>query len=130
MLLLTLLTVVSRASSLAAWPIAQLIIISLLGVGTALVSVLCFNDGRLFGFLLSPLVMPTITLVWALILVVTHIRADGIFRCRKRLKWRTTTVEDRPTAASPIAREPGPLPLKQQRRHSQYEVREAQDAAV
>ena len=123
MLLLSMLTLLSRASSLTAWPVVQLAILSLFAIGTALVSVLWFNEEGLIIFLLSPWVMPTITLVWVAILVVIHSHADGFFRGRKRLKWRTATVGDRATVSS-FPRKPHLLEQK----HSGYKAKRAQDA--
>ncbi|KAG5982854.1 hypothetical protein E4U55_001261 [Claviceps digitariae] len=120
MLLLSLLTLTSRVFSLTTWAIAQLVMISILAIGTALVSILWLSEKGLIAFLLSPWVMPTITLVWVLILVVIHIHADGFFHCRKRPNWRTTRVEDAGTVSS-ASREP-------KQRHSGYEVKRPRDA--
>ncbi|KYK59229.1 Low temperature requirement A [Drechmeria coniospora] len=83
-----LLAIVSRTTPLKAWPIIRLVIIFLLALGTALVSLLWYSPDKLDQFLTSPWVMPTITFVWTIVLIITHINGEGVKRNAYRFKRR------------------------------------------
>ncbi|KAK2612293.1 hypothetical protein QQS21_001719 [Conoideocrella luteorostrata] len=83
MLLMAILTVIARATPHTIWPTIRLLIVFLLSLGTGLVSILWFSDDNLDNFLYSPWVMPTITLVWVVILILTHINGEGMKRNRE-----------------------------------------------
>ncbi|OAQ57472.1 hypothetical protein VFPPC_17170 [Pochonia chlamydosporia 170] len=85
-----MLTIVARTTQFKLWPILRLIIIFLLAIGTSLVATLWFNEERVDYFLNSPWVMPTITLVWVTIAILTHINGQGIKRNKARFKRRRT----------------------------------------
>lgn len=85
-----MLTIVARTTQFKLWPILRLIIIFLLAISTSLVATLWFNEDRVDTFLNSPWVMPTITLVWVTIAILTHINGQGIKRNKDRLKRRRT----------------------------------------
>ncbi|CAH0053742.1 unnamed protein product [Clonostachys solani] len=87
-ILMVLLTVVARTRRYTAWQIARLIIVSALGLGVGLVATLWFNDDRVWDFLQRSWVLPTITIVWAVILIITHINGQGTKRCTSYLERR------------------------------------------
>lgn len=69
------------------WPVARLVIVLLLGVGTALVATMWYNEELLGTYLLNtqwPL--PTISIVWAVILILTHINGQGLRRNTYRFR--------------------------------------------
>ncbi|KAJ6436141.1 low temperature requirement A [Purpureocillium lavendulum] len=77
---MTVLAIVSRTTHLKIWPITRFAIILLLALGTGLVSVIWFSGDTLQMFLASAWVIPTITFVWAIILIATHINGESAER--------------------------------------------------
>ncbi|KAJ6436392.1 low temperature requirement A [Purpureocillium lavendulum] len=77
---MAVLAIVSRTTHLKIWPITRFAIILLLALGTGLVSVIWFSGDTLQMFLASTWVIPTITFVWAIILIATHINSESTER--------------------------------------------------
>ncbi|KAM5348005.1 hypothetical protein ACJ41O_007829 [Fusarium nematophilum] len=74
LLLMVLLTIISRTTSWSKWSIVRTIIFTLFGLGMSLVALISYNAERSATFRTSPWMLPTITLVWAIVLLLTHIR--------------------------------------------------------
>jgi hypothetical protein len=70
--LMTLLTIVSRQTPWKPWPIVRTIINGLLAVGVGLVSLLVLSLDWLGDYLNTPWLLPTICLVWLIVLLLTH----------------------------------------------------------
>lgn len=70
---MTFLTIISRIHPWTPWPIIRIVINFLLAIGVGLVALLYYNSDRALNYLFSPWVLPTIALVWAIVLVLTHI---------------------------------------------------------
>lgn len=85
-----MLTIIARTTQFKLWPIVRLIIIFLLAIGTSLVATLWFNTDKVDTFLSTAWVLPTITLVWVTIAILTHINGQGIKRNKARLRRRRT----------------------------------------
>lgn len=71
---MTLLTIVSRITPWKPWHLIRTIINFVLAIALGLVSLLYYQPARADKYLFSPWVLPTITMVWIIILVLTHIR--------------------------------------------------------
>lgn len=80
LLFMIILAIVARTSRFKTWPIIRLTILFLLALGTSLTALLYFNSTEAFSFLLTLWVLPTITFVWAIVLVMTHINGDNFRR--------------------------------------------------
>ncbi|KAJ3518317.1 hypothetical protein NM208_g14559 [Fusarium decemcellulare] len=74
LILMVLLAVISRTTPWTKWSIARNVIFTLLGVGMSLVALLNYNANDAVAFQTSAWMLPTITLVWLVILILTHIR--------------------------------------------------------
>ncbi|PHH90042.1 hypothetical protein CDD83_4668 [Cordyceps sp. RAO-2017] len=86
--LLATLLIILRTLPRKVWPLIRLAIIYALALGTGLVALLWFNETLLEAFLTGPWVLPTLTLVWGTMLVLTHINGEGV----KRNKHRFTAI--------------------------------------
>ncbi|KID82654.1 Low temperature requirement A [Metarhizium guizhouense ARSEF 977] len=69
---MTLLTIVSRLTPWKPWPVVRAIVYFLLAVGLALVTAVQVDDVTLDKYLFSPWLLPTICLVWFVVLLLTH----------------------------------------------------------
>ncbi|KAF7559903.1 hypothetical protein G7046_g4234 [Stylonectria norvegica] len=74
LILMTILTIVSRLTPWKRWSIIRTIIFILLGLGTGLVSVLYYTPKEGAEFQDSPLLLPTICIVYVVVLFLTHVR--------------------------------------------------------
>ncbi|KAM0225389.1 hypothetical protein ACHAPA_000753 [Fusarium lateritium] len=74
LILMVTLSVISRTRPWSKWAIIRHSIFALLGVGTSLVACLRYNEEQATEFQVSAWMLPTITLVWVVVLVITHIR--------------------------------------------------------
>ncbi|KAH7160951.1 hypothetical protein EDB81DRAFT_332783 [Dactylonectria macrodidyma] len=74
LIIMTLLTIVARTKSWSKWGIFRTGIFLALGVGLSLVSTIHFNQTAAYNYKNSPWLLPTICLVWFLVLAITHIR--------------------------------------------------------
>jgi cell division protein FtsW (lipid II flippase) len=74
LVLMVTLSIISRTRPWSKWAIIRHAIFTLLGVGTSLVACLRYNEEQATKFQLSAWMLPTITLVWVVVLVMTHIR--------------------------------------------------------
>ena len=84
MLIMTILAIISRTTPYKTWwPIVRIVVNFCLAIGTALVSVLWYHEDAMEDYLYSPWVIPAITLVWTVILILTHINGEGISRIAK-----------------------------------------------
>ncbi|KAH7119344.1 hypothetical protein EDB81DRAFT_891824 [Dactylonectria macrodidyma] len=74
LIIMTILTIVARTKPWRKWSIVRTGIFFALGLGLSLVSTLHFNQTKDYNYKNSPWLLPTICLVWVLVLVITHIR--------------------------------------------------------
>ncbi|ATY63539.1 hypothetical protein A9K55_008011 [Cordyceps militaris] len=70
------------------WGIIRQIIIFGLALGTGLATIVWFNSDRVFNWLQTPWVMPTLCFVWMAIVVLTHVNLGGVKLNASHLKWR------------------------------------------
>ncbi|RDA94223.1 hypothetical protein CP533_0626, partial [Ophiocordyceps camponoti-saundersi (nom. inval.)] len=84
--LMAVLAVIARGTPVKTWPKIRLCIIFLVALGTALTSLLWYNNDASQRFLQSPWVLPTITFVWLFILIITHINGERVHRHAPRVK--------------------------------------------
>lgn len=68
------LAAMSRTTRWSKWAIVRHTIFVLLGIGTSLVAVVKYNDERAAKYQTSGWMIPVITLVWVVVLVLTHLR--------------------------------------------------------
>ncbi|RCI12674.1 hypothetical protein L249_0878 [Ophiocordyceps polyrhachis-furcata BCC 54312] len=87
-----LLAVLARTTQLKTWPVTRLAIICCLALGTSLTSILFFHRDRVFTFLLSPWVLPTIALVWTATITLTHINGENVGRQVRKVRRRRLSV--------------------------------------
>lgn len=93
---MTLLTIVARTTKWKPWPIVRVVVVFLLAIGTSLVAVLWYSNrdtqdidytastDKCIQFLESPWVLPTITIVYTIVLVITHIGGTAASDAVKR----------------------------------------------
>jgi hypothetical protein len=74
LILMVTLSIISRTRPWSKWAITRHTIFALLGMGTSLVACLRYNQEQANKFQVSAWMLPTITLVWVVVLVMTHIR--------------------------------------------------------
>ncbi|PHH74739.1 hypothetical protein CDD82_4803 [Ophiocordyceps australis] len=77
---LVALTVIARTTPHKKWPILRLIIIGLLGLTMGLIAIIAAVSDAMSSFVDSAWVMPSITIFWTIILILTHINGEGIRR--------------------------------------------------
>ncbi len=65
------------------------ILIFCLALGTGLATIVWFNSDRVFDWLQTPWVMPTLCFVWMTIVILTHINIGGVKLNSSHLKWRS-----------------------------------------
>ncbi|RDA90410.1 hypothetical protein CP533_1048, partial [Ophiocordyceps camponoti-saundersi (nom. inval.)] len=85
-ILMALLAIAARSAPYKAWQLLRLFIVLLLAVGIGLVSLLWFDLVRSGDFLQSFWILPTITLVWTVVMILTHVNGEGIKRNIQRLR--------------------------------------------
>ncbi|KAK5987937.1 hypothetical protein PT974_12073 [Cladobotryum mycophilum] len=73
LILMTVLTIVSRIHPWKVWPLIRTIIYILLGIGVGLVAILFYHPDQALDFLFSSWVLPTVTFLWFAVLCITHI---------------------------------------------------------
>ena len=73
LLIMTVFTILSQVHPWTPWHIIRTVFFILLGIGTGLVSILYYHTNEVNSLLLGPWVLPTLTLVWFTVLVLTHI---------------------------------------------------------
>ncbi|OAA42927.1 hypothetical protein BBO_04842 [Beauveria brongniartii RCEF 3172] len=71
------------------WGLIRQIIIFCLALGTGLATLVWFNSQRVFDWLQTPWVMPTLCLVWMAIVILTHINIGGVKLNSSHFKWRS-----------------------------------------
>ncbi|KAK7427441.1 hypothetical protein QQZ08_006047 [Neonectria magnoliae] len=74
LILMTVLTIVARTKPWRKWSIVRTGLFLGFGLGMSLVSLLYYNKTRSNNYKNSPWLLPTICLVWVLVLAITHIR--------------------------------------------------------
>ncbi|RGP66856.1 bacterial low temperature requirement a [Fusarium longipes] len=74
LIIMVALAVMSRTTRWSKWAIVRHTVFVLLGIGTSLVAILKYNQERAEKYQTSGWMIPVITLVWAIVLVLTHIR--------------------------------------------------------
>ncbi|KAF4982410.1 hypothetical protein FZEAL_1928 [Fusarium zealandicum] len=74
LILMVLLAVISRTTPWRKWTIIRTTISGLLGLGMSLVALIIFNPNSAISFRESAWMLPTITLIWILVLLLTHVR--------------------------------------------------------
>ncbi|PHH70531.1 hypothetical protein CDD80_5951 [Ophiocordyceps camponoti-rufipedis] len=89
LLFMIALAILARTTPFKTWPIIRLAIISGLALGTGMTSILFFNHDRVFKFLLSPWVLPTLAFVWTVTIILTHINAGNVGRRIRRFARRS-----------------------------------------
>ncbi|PFH62850.1 hypothetical protein XA68_11631 [Ophiocordyceps unilateralis] len=82
------LAILARTTPIKTWPIIRLVIIACLALGLGLTSILFFNQSRVFTFLLSPWVLPTIALVWTATIILTHVNGENVGRRVRHFRRR------------------------------------------
>ena len=111
---MSLLYIVAHTTRWRKWPIIRLVLVLLLALGTGLVATLWFSkpkdpssdDGDLcLAFLMSPWVLPTITIVFTVVLVITHIgghygmaSSRGFTLFRKKKQYDSVSLPMTPSA--------------------------------
>lgn len=70
---MTILTIISRVNPWKRWHAIRTVIYLVLALGVGLVAILYYHPAKAETYLFSPWVLPTITLVWVVVLVLTHI---------------------------------------------------------
>lgn len=74
LILMTVLTIVARTKPWGLWGIIRTALYFALGLGLSLVSLLHYNQTDANNYKDSPWLLPTICLVWFVVLAITHIR--------------------------------------------------------
>ncbi|KAM0563345.1 hypothetical protein ACHAPJ_001063 [Fusarium lateritium] len=74
LILMVVLSIVMRTTPWSKWAIIRHTIFTLLGIGMSLVACLIYNAENAAKFQISSWMLPTITLVWLVILLLTHVR--------------------------------------------------------
>ncbi|RKL49340.1 hypothetical protein BFJ72_g799 [Fusarium proliferatum] len=74
LILMVSLAVISRTKPWSKWAITRHVIFTLLGLGTSLVALIRYSATRSAEYQQSSWMLPTITIVWLVVLVLTHIR--------------------------------------------------------
>ncbi|KAF9772040.1 hypothetical protein IL306_010303 [Fusarium sp. DS 682] len=74
LILMVTLAVISRTKPWSKWAFTRHIIFILLGLGTSLVALIRYSQTRSAEYQQSSWMIPTITIVWLVVLVLTHIR--------------------------------------------------------
>lgn len=74
LILMTVLAIISRTTPWKKWSIIRTVIFFFLGLGMGLVALLHFSPDNAAKFQSTPWMIPTICLVWVLVLFLTHIR--------------------------------------------------------
>lgn len=85
---MVILCLLARTTPLRVWPTIRLVVIFLLALGLGLTATLWFNIDRSVEFLQTFWVMPTVTFVWTIVLIITHINGEGIKRNAHLFKRR------------------------------------------
>ncbi|KAF4450896.1 hypothetical protein F53441_6035 [Fusarium austroafricanum] len=88
LILMVFLAVISRTTPWSKWAITRHTIFTLLGLGTSLIALLRYNEGATMDYVKSAWMLPAITLVWLVVLVLTHIRnPPPLFFKRRESFW-------------------------------------------
>ncbi|KAF4335948.1 bacterial low temperature requirement a [Fusarium beomiforme] len=74
LILMVALAIISRTKPWSKWAVTRHIIFTLLGLGTSLVALIRYSETRSAEYQQSSWMIPTITIVWLVVLVLTHIR--------------------------------------------------------
>ncbi|KJZ69117.1 hypothetical protein HIM_11496 [Hirsutella minnesotensis 3608] len=80
LIFMVILAITARTGPLRLWPIIRIAIVVALALSTGLTALLFFNPEKAFNFLWSNWVLPAITLIWTIVLVITHINGDNVAR--------------------------------------------------
>ncbi|KAM3556132.1 hypothetical protein MY1884_005232 [Beauveria asiatica] len=71
------------------WGLIRQIIIICLALGTGLATIVWFNSERVFDWLQTPWVMPTLCFVWMAIVILTHVNIGGVKLNSSHFRWRS-----------------------------------------
>ncbi|KAK8150958.1 hypothetical protein G3M48_002848 [Beauveria asiatica] len=71
------------------WGLIRQIIIFCLALGTGLATIVWFNSERVFDWLQTPWVMPTLCFVWMAIVILTHVNIGGVKLNSSHFRWRS-----------------------------------------
>lgn len=84
---MTFLTIVSRLTPWRPWPLMRVVVNILLGIGLTFVSLIRHSPKKLVDYavapykqakyLLSPWLVPTICLVWVVVVIMTHTHSEA-----------------------------------------------------
>ncbi|UNI13482.1 hypothetical protein JDV02_000225 [Purpureocillium takamizusanense] len=105
MFFMAILTIIVKMTPYTAWQITRLALVFLLALGTGLVALLWFDEDKVLNFLLSTWVLPLITIVWSVILILTHLNGQGIKRNKHRFR-RKDRVDKSPYNAFSVPMTP------------------------
>lgn len=83
---MAVLSIVSRITPWKRWTIVRTALFLLLGIGTSLVSLLSYSPDQAQAFRFSPWLLPTICLVWIVVLLLTHVRNPPPLLFKKLVK--------------------------------------------
>ncbi|KJZ76427.1 hypothetical protein HIM_04156 [Hirsutella minnesotensis 3608] len=72
-LLMTTLAIIARTRPFTIWPIVRFATFIFLAIGTGLTALLWYDEAKVADFIQSPWVLPTITFVWFVVLIMTHL---------------------------------------------------------
>ncbi|KAM4060367.1 hypothetical protein HRG_002063 [Hirsutella rhossiliensis] len=80
LLLMIILTLLVRGLPRKAWPKIRIVVIVLLALGTGLTALFASNRDLESAPPLTPWLLPMITLMWCVVLIVTHVNGEGVKR--------------------------------------------------
>lgn len=73
---MTTLGIIARTAPFGPRLILGFFLVYLLALGTFLTALIWYDEAKSEAFLAGPWVLPTITLVWFIVLIVTHINGE------------------------------------------------------
>ncbi|KOS23200.1 hypothetical protein ESCO_004011 [Escovopsis weberi] len=79
LILMTMLSIVSRNTPWKPWPAIRAGIYVALGFAVGVVALLFYHPAQALDFLFSPWVLPTVTFLWFIVLILTHIGSTTAF---------------------------------------------------
>ncbi|KJZ70310.1 hypothetical protein HIM_10317 [Hirsutella minnesotensis 3608] len=85
---IAVLSILARTVTFKTWHMVRYGIVFVVALGTALTATLWYNEDRSEVFLRGPWVLPTITIVWTTILIITHINGPGARRLVEKITAR------------------------------------------
>ncbi|KAF5019640.1 hypothetical protein F66182_8344 [Fusarium sp. NRRL 66182] len=94
LIMMVILSIISRTGPWSMWAIARHSLFTLLGMGMSLVACLMYSYDHATAYQTSAWMLPTITIVWLLVLLLTHIRnPPPLFFKGSQTFWNRKTDE-------------------------------------